>query len=193
MVSRALQREAWRVLEGDSAILDVARDVSRILRETGIRGAIIGGVAVGLHGHVRATVDVDVFIPRPLEAFAEALRRSGYVFDAAKSEFRRIGALARASRSDNAVPVHLVTNDEIGFVPTEFSEISAITTVSLHDLINMKLHSGTRSVLRAQDIADVIALIRVHRLTSAFATRIEKSQRPEFRKLVKAVQTGNNR
>ena len=64
-----------------------------------------------------------------------------------------------------------------------------MTTVGLEDLINMKLDSGRRDPLRAQDLADVIGLIRHHGLGADFARRLDKSLRPEFRKLAKAVGT----
>lgn len=51
----------------------------------------------------------------------------------------------------------------------------------------MKLRSGLESVVRAQDIADVIARIRVHKLIATFAAKLDRSLRPEFRKLVTAV------
>lgn len=179
MISAALKREAWRLLEGDSAILDVARDVSRILREADIRGAVIGGVAVVLHGYVRTTVDVDVFTPGPPEALAAALRTGGYRFRRAAREFVR-----------GAVPVHLVLADQLGPPPKRLAEIDGVTTVSLADLINIKLRSGTRSVLRAIDLADVIGLIRCNRLSGAFAAKVDRPLRPEFRKLARAVARG---
>lgn len=164
------------MLEGESAILDVARDVSRVLRATGIRGAVVGGIAVGLHGHVRSTLDVDVYVPEPPDAFAAALREAGYAFNARRREFLR-----------GAVPVQLVTDAQTGGPPARISTIRGIQTVGLADLINMKLLSGTKSVLRAQDIADVIALIRVCRLTNDFAARINRPLRNEFRRLATAV------
>jgi hypothetical protein len=176
MISAALRREAWRLLKGDSAILDVARDVSRILRDTGVPGAVIGGVAVVLHGYVRTTIDVDVFVPDRADDFASAMRAAGYRFRRARKEFVKHG-----------VPVHLVFTDQIGAAPRRLTEIDGVATVSLADLINMKLYSGTRSVLRAIDLADVIGLIRNRRLTGAFAARIDKPVRAEFRKLVRAV------
>lgn len=163
------------MLEGESAILDAARDISRILREEGIRGAIVGGVAVGLHGHVRSTADVDVYVPEPLSVFADAMRRNGYAFDGRKREFRRAG-----------IPVHVVTDEETGGAPKRVSEIRKITTVSLADLVNMKLRSGTASILRAQDLADVISLIRAHKLNGRFVPRVAPKLRAEFRRLVRA-------
>jgi hypothetical protein len=53
----------------------------------------------------------------------------------------------------------------------------------------MKLASGIKNILRAQDLADVIGLIRQKRLTSEFARKLDKSVRPEYRKLVKAIES----
>ncbi len=62
--------------------------------------------------------------------------------------------------------------------------------VSLADLINLKLSSGTRSVLRSQDIADVIGLIRANQLSNSFVPKIAKPFRKDFLKLVDAVGKG---
>ena len=43
------------------------------------------------------------------------------------------------------------------------------------------------SPARAQDIADVVGLIRVRGLTSEFASRLERGVRREYRRLVRAV------
>jgi hypothetical protein len=48
--------------------------------------------------------------------------------------------------------------------------------------------SRMRNMLRAQDLADVIGLIRHNGLTSEYAKNLDKSLRPTFRKLVKAIQ-----
>lgn len=172
----SLKMEAWRVLDGESAVLDAARAVTRILRESRIRGAVVGGIAVGLHGHVRATLDVDVYVPEPLEDFGAALRAAGCTFNSRRREFRL-----------GAVPIHIVTDDQTGGPPGRITTIDGIQTVGLADLINMKLRSGLESIVRAQDLADVIALIRICKLTAAFVAKLDRSLRPEFRKLVTAV------
>lgn len=164
------------MLEGESAVLDAAREVTRVLREAKIRGAIVGGIAVGLHGHVRATLDVDVYVPEPLIEFGAALRAAGCTFNARRREFRF-----------GSVPIHLITDDQTGGPPARITTIEGIQTVGLADLVNMKLRSGLESIVRTQDIADVIALIRVCKLNAAFAAKLDRSLRAEFRKLVTAV------
>ncbi len=96
------------MLEGKGVILEVARTVSRVLEASEIPGAVIGGVEVVLHGHVRTTMDVDVWVPDALTRIAGQLQQSGYA-------------------------------------PLDLLEIQEILTVSLADLINLKLASGTKA------------------------------------------------
>lgn len=174
---RSLRDEGLLVLEGGGAILRVARGVTRVGRAAGLEAPIIGGVAVVLHGYTRTTIDVDVFVGDALQPMAEALTRAGYVFDRRRREFRR-----------GTVPVHLVTAAETQVGPVApLLEIEGVRTVGLPDLVSMKLASGLSSPLRAIDLADVIGLIRVHRLGATFAGKLAKSVRVEFRKLARAV------
>ena len=83
--------------------------------------------------------------------------------------------------------MHLVPEEMVTPSPTEFVEIEQITTLRLADLISVKLHSGTKHIARAQDLADVIGLIKQHKLRNQFASLIDRPMRSEFRKLVKAV------
>lgn len=164
------------MLEKRGSVLDTAKVISHLLEKHKIAGAIIGGVAVVLHGHIRTTRDVDVLIQQPADEVGAILRREGLTFDAAHRQFLH-----------EEVPVHLVPLKIFGPAPKQLAELEGIRTLSLADLINAKLRSGTSDVTRAQDLADVIGLIRHHRLGSAFASKIEPSLRPEFRKLVKAI------
>jgi len=166
------------MLEGRGAVLETARHISRILQENNIAGAVIGGVAVTLHGHVRATSDVLVLVPEPLATFADHLRSAGYDFDPQRREFVH-----------RQVPVHLIPPSLALPTPHDFTVIDDVRTVSLADLINLKLHSGSSSVLRSQDLADVIALIRANQLDGRFVSRIAKGLRSEFRRLLSAVRT----
>lgn len=172
-----LRDEALLILDNRGAVLDIAREVSRLMRAAGIPGAVIGGVAVVLHGHVRTTKDVDIFVPPPLGPLADLLTANGFAFDRARRAFVRQGP-----------PVHLVLPEQIGPPPKEMVEMEGVTTVSLADLIGMKLRSGSADPLRAQDLADVIGLIRHHRLTGGFARHLDKALRPAFRKLARLIQ-----
>jgi len=177
-----IRDEALLILHKRGNILDIAREVSLLMRNAGIDGVVIGGVAVVLHGHVRSTKDVDIFTSSRLESLADLLTANGFAFEKAERAFVKRG-----------VPVHLVQSEHIVTRPKKTIEIDGITTVSLVDLINIKLRSGSESLLRAQDLADVIGLIRHHQLTNDFAKHIDKSLRSSFRKLVRMIDRENKK
>ena len=55
-------------------------ELAEIFDEVGSDHALIGGIAVGYHARRRATIDVDMLVPRDrLEALASAFRMRGYV------------------------------------------------------------------------------------------------------------------
>ena len=146
------------------------------MRREGIPGVVIGGIAVLLHGYVRTTEDIDVFIDQPLTTLKDLLIAEGFEFDEQRREFVRFG-----------VPVQIVTRDLVTKPPQRTVEIDGIMTVTLPDLIGMKLESGSKNVLRTKDMADVIGLILHHGLGSDFARHLDKSLRPTYRKLIKAM------
>src|SRR5690242_4482571 len=171
-----IRDEALLILEKKGAVLEIAREVSQLMRAAGISGRVIGGVAVVLHGYLRTTNDVDVFVSPPLEPIAALLTSNGFTYDRSKRAFFKRG-----------VAVELVRPDEVGTRDVEAVEIEGVTTVALVDLVDMKLRSGTNNLLRAQDLADVIGLIREHKLKSDFARRLNPQLRPAFRKLVRLI------
>jgi hypothetical protein len=172
-----LRDEALLLLDKRGIVLDIAREVSYLMRAAGIPGVVIGGIAVVLHGHVRTTKDIDILVPSPLEPLANLLTANGFTFDRVEKAFVKHG-----------VPVHLVLPEQVGPLLQETVDIEGIMTVTLADLIGMKLRSGSTNLLRAQDLADVIGLMRHHRLSSGYARHLDKALRPAFRKLVRMIQ-----
>jgi hypothetical protein len=177
-----LREEALLLLDGRGALLDAAREISGAFRDREIVGAVIGGIAVLLHGYVRTTTDIDLFVPGPLEAAASVLKGLGFVHDRGRRMFVRDG-----------LPVYLVTLDQWGAAPTAYLEIKGVATVSLPDLIARKLRSGSENLLRAIDLADVIGLIRANGLSGSFASNLPKDVRPAYRKLIKAFDAEGER
>jgi hypothetical protein len=172
-----LRDEVLLILDKRGRVLDIAREVSQLMHAAGIPGIVIGGIAVVLHGHVRTTKDVAIFIPPPPEPLANLLTAYGFTFDRRERAFVKHG-----------VPIHLVLPEQVGLAPKKAVTIEGVTTVTLADLIDMKLRSGSSNLLRAQDLADVIGLIRHHRLTSGFARHLDKALRPAFRQLARMIQ-----
>ncbi len=163
-------------LQGTGPILETAREVSELLRAQAIDGAIIGGIAVGLHGRLRATEDVDVLVTADSAILGKCLRQAGFEYDEAAREFSKRG-----------VPVHIVTRTEVGQRAFRFIDIDGIRTVSLADLINIKLRSGRDNILRARDLGDAVDLIRANRLTGEFTGQIDSDLRSDFRRILQAI------
>jgi hypothetical protein len=167
---------ALDLMDGRGAILETARAISAMLREAGLLAPVIGGVAVVLHGHWRATRTIDLLAAAPREV-ASVLEAHEFHLDPARREFVR-----------DDIHAHLVLPEQAGTAVTRTVEIEGIVTVPLADLVAMKLKSGTKNLLRAQDLADVIGLIRHHKLTGEFARSLEKSLLPAFLKLVRSIE-----
>src|SRR4051812_19759845 len=110
-----LRNEAMLMLEKRGAVMETARAVSRLMRRHQMHGAIIGGVAVVLHGHVRTTKDVDVLVQQPLEQMRATLEQEGFTFDPQRREF-----------SHEGVPVHLVPREMVRPEPKDFVELEEI-------------------------------------------------------------------
>ena len=164
-------------MEGRGAILDTARELSNLIRGSDVCAAVIGGVAVVLHGHWRSTKDIDLLVGTNPSALAKLLQSHGFLHDPTRREFVREG-----------IPVHLVLPEQAGTTLRKIIEIEGVLTVELQELIAMKLRSGTTNMLRAQDLADVIGLIRCHGLTGEYTRHLDKALRSPFRKIVRAIE-----
>lgn len=176
-----LRDEALLLLDGKGSLMEVAREVSQIMRAAMGSAPVIGGIAVVLHGYVRTTIDINLFTNDP-KAVSASMKASGFEYHKARREFIRDG-----------IPVHLVTPNETRFEPQKTIEIDGVETVTLADLIAMKLRSGLKNRLRAIDLADVIGLIRARRLKTTFASQIPKDLRTDFRNLVRAIEAESDR
>ena len=134
----------WEALEQVVArrVLDDARRVSATLTELGVPHALVGGLAVGLHGYPRATNDVDFLVGE--EAFASTSPRLTLREELAEVvRWGRIDLIA-------ALPEDPVLADEVVQGGVDF-----VPVVGIEVLVLMKLRAG-----RLQDLADVEALVR---------------------------------
>jgi hypothetical protein len=124
--------------------------------------ALCGGIAVNLHGHVRATRDIDLLLPADqLDAARSALRPLGFVVDAGPIPFgfgtERERVLYRVSR---IIGAQISTVDLMIVTPVLEASWKTrvrarwrsrdVWTVSLEGLARMKRLAG-----RPQDLADL--------------------------------------
>ena len=134
--------EALRAVVAD-AIVDRAIDVSARLRELGVPHVLIGGLAVGMHGHPRATKDVDFMVGN--EAFAKTEPLLVY-----REELE--GLVAIGHTDIMSVPPRFPSLAE------ELSSDGYVPLISLPALVLMKLDA-----FRPRDREDVRTLMQVHR------------------------------
>jgi hypothetical protein len=136
------------------------------LAENGVDFVLIGGFAVGVHGHIRATKDVDVIVPSGDEPNRDRLAAALHALDARRFQpedvdvvedpeyptlmfHTRFGRLDVLYRPDGADHYRNVRKRAV------LARLGGaeIPVVSLDDLIRMKLAAG-----RAGDINDVVVL-----------------------------------
>lgn len=122
-------------------ILVRAVTTSQRLTELGVPHALIGGLAVGVHGHPRATKDVDFLVgPQAYEGDGPIL-----VFREELKEIVRVG-ITDLLAVDPRFPT---LTDEL-----QLPEPGALPVVALEPLILLKLEAN-----RPQDQADISSLL----------------------------------
>ena len=166
----ATAQRTFEMLENQT-LWETATRVHEVLSLAGIDHAVVGGVAVCLHGYRRNTVDLDLLV-RPDDA--NAIRT---VLDSENVRF----VMAGASEGSGQSAVFPDPADA-----SQLTHIEGLPVLSLAALIQSKLACGLGNLRRThKDFADVVELIAIHRLHSSFARLLHKSVQPEFRTLVK--------
>jgi hypothetical protein len=125
------------------AIVDRAIAVSQRLHALAVPHVLIGGLAVGLHGHPRATKDVD-FMVGP-QAFASTEPLLVY-----REELRELVAIGFTDIM--SVP------PSFPVLESELSTLGEVPVISLPGLVLMKLDA-----FRPRDREDVRMLLQAHR------------------------------
>ncbi len=156
-------------------------DFLHALNEAQARYLIIGGHAVGLHGHSRATKDLDVWIgddPANREAVIRALAAFGAppsvvhsLATARKDEFVFLGHPPQ--RIDLLQSIPGVDDFERGYARRTRISIEGVevNVIDLEDLLVAKRAAG-----RPQDLADVSRLEKVREKERATAPQSEPSK-----------------
>ena len=140
------------------------RDLLVELVDAGAEFVLVGGHAVAVHGHPRATKDLDVFV-RPTAANAERVLRALTAFGAplgqlgiGQADFSRPGSTIQLGVAP--VRIDLLTSiDGIDFDAAQCDHASlslegrSIPVIGLAALLANKRASG-----RPQDLADIAAL-----------------------------------
>lgn len=124
-------------------VLDAMYTASKRLAELGVRHALAGGLAVGAHGHPRATKDVDFLVGE--EAFE---RHAGGIVTMKAGLPIEVAGVVVDFLSANPGEAHL--SRALPATPP-----AQLAVVPIEVLIYLKLKSG-----RLQDLADVVGLVK---------------------------------
>jgi hypothetical protein len=180
-------KKVYAMLEKDS-LWQTAAQCHEILAQAEIPHAMMGGVAVCLHGYQRNTVDVDWLIRKEdAQAVRETLERENFTWNAKAKEFRSPSGIAvqfllagdRAGK-DSEVKLPDPADER---VTTAIEDLPVLT---LAKLIESKIACALGNLRRTyKDFADVVELVAHHRLNSSFARFLHKSLRTTFRDLVR--------
>ncbi len=150
--------------------------------------AIVGGVAVCLHGYRRNTVDLDLLVrSEDANAIRTCLEADGFSWHAANKEFRSPSGIAIqfVIVGDREGPGQEATFPDPA-EPRTIAVIEDLPALSLAHLIQAKIACGLGSPRRThKDLADVVELIAIHNLDGSFARFLHKSVRKGFRALVR--------
>ena len=172
---------------GNESLWETAKTCNELLAKAHIPYAIMGGVAVCLHGYQRNTVDVDLLIqPGLSERVRNLMESAGILWNDQEHEFRTSGGVAihfliAGERAGKGSDVRLPDPAD----PNVMAELEGLSVLSLAALIESKIASGQSNLRRThKDFADVVELIAKHDLGRDFARHLHKSVRDAFRQLV---------
>jgi hypothetical protein len=172
---------------GNETLWEAARLSHARLQQTGIAHAIVGGVAVCLHGYQRNTVDIDLLVRKEeADAARSALESAGWQWIAERTELQSPGGvvlqfLFSGEKAGRDSEVRLPDpGDE-----RAITQLEGLSVLSLARLIESKLACGRGNLRRThKDFADVVELIAANHLGRDFARHLHKSLRPTYRELV---------
>jgi len=187
-------REAGAYFAGEGRLHESLYRLASRLRAEGIPFALAGGMALGEHGYVRMTEDVDVLLTATgLARFHERLVGHGYVtvYPGARRTFRdaesgvRIQVRVSMDLPGDGKPQAVRFPD-----PEAASEMQeGLPVLRLSKLVELKLASGMTAPHRLRDLADVQEIIKARQLDESFATELDASVRATFVSLVEAART----
>ena len=176
-----------RHFRGDSDLFRTLRLLDRRVAELGVPYAVIGGMAVFMHGYRRLTNDLNIVVSKKsLDLIHENLVGESYRLNKEGSRHIRDterGVLIRfevagefpVNRQPNPIAFPDPVNVSIGMHGASY--------VGLGTLLTLKLASGMTDASRLKDLADVVGLIQTLDLALCFGESLDSFVRPKFSEL----------
>ena len=146
----------------ESTLLAQLREADRFLRAANIDYALIGGVAVNLHGVLRATADLDVLLrDEDRDAAHRTLVEHGY---APIDRREDIASYVRGSeRLDVLFARRPISRDLLARASEHEMGDLRLRAISVEGLIGLKVQAFTDDPRRLKDLNDLVELFKVHR------------------------------
>jgi len=168
--------EGLRYFMGEGTINKTLTRLASDLEQRGIDYMVIGAVALLAHGYPRFTEDIDlVMTSEGLQKFHDELVGLSY------SPSIEVMTTGEFPGDGKPKPVSMPR-------PADASiEINGIKFVTLEKLIELKLASGVSAADRLKDLADVQELIKIRKLDSDFALKLDPYVRAKYLELEEAV------
>lgn len=171
----------------NETLWDTAVRCHEVLAAAKVPHAVIGGIAVCLHGYQRNTVDLDLLVRKDdTEQIRSSLTAASFIWNEEKVEFTSplgtpVQFLLAGDRAGKGSEVLFPDPGDEKIIKT----MEGLPVLSLPRLIESKIACGEGNLRRThKDFADVVELILVNDLHSSFARYIHKSLRATFRELV---------
>jgi hypothetical protein len=190
-------REAAMFFDEKDKVHSTLRQITQKLNESNVPYAVVGGMAMFLHGYRRFTEDVDLLVTADgLEAVHQRLDGLGYLppFTGSK-QLRdtqngvRIEFLITGGFPGDGKPKPVAFPD-----PRSVAiDIHGMKCLPIDKLVELKLASGMSSVLRLKDLGDVVELIRTLKLGEDMAPKLNPYVREKYMELWRAVQEDTTR
>lgn len=172
-------------------VYETLRRLARSLERAGIKYSVVGGMALVMHGYVRATQDVNLLLsPIGLESFRRELVGRGFVlaFPGVTRMFRDavtnviVEILVAGEFPGDGKPKPVCFPDPA----TVAVDRDGIKVIELTKLIELKLASGSAPD-RLKDLADVQELIRTLALKASLVEQLNESVQEQYMQLWSAI------
>ena len=176
---------------GDAPAQLALRKIAKLLDDEGIPYAVAGALALGQHGYVRATTDVDLLLTREgLAALKRAALGRGWLEKFPGSRGLRdtelgvnIDVLLAGDYPGDGKPKAIAFPDPA----TASVRATHARFLPLGWLLELKLASGLSAAHRLKDLADVQELIKAARLPRELGAELHASVQSKYDELWMAV------
>jgi hypothetical protein len=188
-------KQAGAFFEGKSPLHRAGDRLAQRLNELGIPFAVAGGFALGAHGYLRFTDDIDILVRKEdWKRFKESYLGLGYreVFDGSKSvrdteDNVKIEPLYTGGFPGDGKPKAISYPDPSD--PKVILKGDRFPVATLETMIELKIAAGMTSPGRQfKDYADAVELIRRNALPASFVERLHPYVRETFTSLFERAQ-----